>query len=367
MPSDVFFADMRTKPGLNMLDKVDRIFERAGFDKLISPKDLVAVKVHFGEIGNTTYVRPQFIRRVVDKISAMGGKTFVTDANTLYVGARANAVDHIKTAVENGFAYSVVGAPVIIADGIKGKDYVNVTVDLKHFRTVKIASAACHADAMLVVTHFKGHEVSGFGGAIKNVGMGLGSRSGKQQMHSDLLPEVSAKKCIGCSMCIDWCPAGAIEIVEKKAVINEKKCIGCGECTVTCREQAIAVNWKTDHDAFQEKMVEYMVGVLKNKHGKVGYISFVMNITPDCDCCGWSDAPIVNDVGIVASTDPVALDQACVDLVNKQRPLTNTRLDGYVGVEDKFGGVHPMIDWSTQLAYAEEVGLGTRKYNLIKI
>lgn len=367
MPSDVFYADMRTKAGLSMLDKVDILFKRAGFDNLIQPKDLVALKVHFGEAGNTGFVRPQFIRRVVKQIEAKGGKPFLTDANTLYVGSRANAVDHFRTAVENGFAYSVVGAPVIIADGINGKDYIKVNVDLKHFKTVNIASAAYHADAMIVVSHFKGHEASGFGGTIKNVGMGLGSRSGKQQMHSDLLPQVAADKCIGCTKCTKWCPATAIDMKDKKAVIDEKKCIGCGECTVTCPQGAIGINWRTDPDDFQEKMVEYMAGAVKNKKDKVGYISFVMNVTPDCDCCGWSDAPIVNDVGILASLDPVALDQACVDLVNKQKPLLNSRLDGYVDVADKFGGVHPAIDWSTQLHYAEEVGLGTRKYNLIKV
>ncbi len=367
MASDVFFADMRTKQGLSLLDKVDQLFERAGFGNFISSKDLVAVKVHFGERGNTGYVRPQFVRRVVDKIAAKGGKPFLTDANTLYVGSRANAVDHLKTAVENGFAYSVVGAPVIIADGVNGKDYINVEVNLKHFHSVKIASAAHHADAMLVITHFKGHEVAGFGGAIKNVGMGLGSRSGKQQMHSDLLPSVTEDKCIGCAKCTNWCPAGCIKIVKKKAVINENKCLGCGECTVTCPEHAIAINWRSDPDTFQEKMVEYLAGVSKHKKGKMGYISFVIGVTPDCDCCGWSDAPIVSDVGILASTDPVALDQACVDLVNKQRSLTNTRLDGYVDVTDKFGGVHPMVDWRVQLEYAEEIGLGSRDYNLIKL
>lgn len=367
MASDVFFTNMRTKPGVSMLDKVDALFKRAGFDQLIEPKDLVAVKVHFGERGNTGYVRPQFIKRVVDQVAAKGGKPFLTDANTLYVGGRANAVDHFKTAVENGFAFSVVGAPVIIADGLNGKDFVNVDVELKHFKTVKIASAAYHADAMIVVSHFKGHEASGFGGTIKNVGMGLGCRSGKQQMHSELLPEISEDKCIGCTKCTKWCPAEAISMKDKKAFIDKDVCIGCGECTVTCPSQAIAINWRTDPDDFQEKMAEYMAGVIKNKKNKVGYISFVMNVTPDCDCCGYSDAPIVNDVGILASYDPVALDQACVDLVNKQKALPNTRLDGYVDVADKFGGVHPAIDWSTQLHYAQEIGLGSREYNLIKI
>ncbi len=367
MPSDVFFADMRTKQGLSLLDKVERLFERAGFQNFIQPRDLVAVKVHFGEKGNTAYIRPQFVRRVVDKIAERGGKPFLTDTNTLYRGSRADAVDHLKTAVENGFVFSVVGAPVIIADGLNGKDYINVEVKLKHFKSVKIASAAYHADAMLVISHFKGHEASGFGGAIKNVGMGLGSRSGKQQMHSDLLPWVTEEKCAGCARCTCWCPTGSIKIVDKKARIDESLCYGCGECTVTCPESAIAINWKSDPATFQEKMVEYMAGVVKNKKGKVGYISFVMNVTPDCDCCGWSDAPIVSDVGILASTDPVALDQACVDLVNKQRPLHNTRLDGHPDAEDKFGRVHPAINWSIQLRYAEEIGLGSRDYNLIKI
>lgn len=367
MPSDVFFADMRTKQGLSLLDKVDRLFERAGFADLIKPKDLVAVKVHFGERGNTSYVRPQFVRRIVDKIAAQGGKPFLTDANTLYVGSRANAVDHLRTAVENGFDFAVAGAPLIIADGLNGKDYINVEVSLKHFDMVKVASAAYHADAMIVVSHVKGHEAAGFGGAIKNVGMGLGSRSGKQQMHSDLRPRVTEEKCAGCARCTRWCQAGSIEMVNKKAFINEETCLGCGECTVTCPEQAIGINWISDPDDFQEKMAEYMYGVVRNKIGKVGYFNFVMDVTPDCDCCGWSDAPIVADVGILASTDPVALDQASVDLINKQKPLLNTRLDGYVDVEDKFGGVHPMIDWSVQLRYAQEIDLGTMDYNLIKI
>lgn len=367
MAADVFFTDMRTKQGLSLLDKVEKLFELAGFDQIIKPKELVAVKLHFGEKGNTGYIRPQFVRRVVDRIASAGGNPFVTDANTLYVGSRSNAVDHFRTSVENGFAYSVIGAPVIIADGLNGRDYVSVDVGLKNFQSVKIASAAYHADAMLVLTHFKGHEISGFGGAIKNVGMGLGSRSGKLQMHSDVLPVVTAEKCVGCGRCTVWCPAGCIKVTKKKARINEKKCMGCGECTVTCPERAIEVNWKSDPDTFQEKMVEYMAGALKNKKGKVGYISFVMNVTPDCDCCGWSDSPIVSDVGILASRDPVAIDQASVDLVNKQRPLTNTRLDGYVNVTDKFGGVHPMVDWGIQLEYAEQVGLGTRDYNLIKL
>ncbi|GAB4257650.1 DUF362 domain-containing protein [Thermincola ferriacetica] len=368
MAADVYFTDMRAKNGESLLDKVEKLFDRAGFKNIIQPKDLVAVKLHFGESGNTAYIRPQFFRRLVKKVKECEGRPFLTDANTLYVGTRSNAVDHLRTAIENGFDYAVVDAPLIIADGLNGKDYVKVKINGKHFSEVNIASAVYHADSMLVVSHFKGHEASGFGGAIKNLGMGTGSRSGKQMMHSSVLPKVDADKCIGCTKCTHWCPADAITVNEKVARISEEKCIGCGECTVTCPAHAIAINWKTDPDDFQEKMVEYCIGAMANKKGKVGFITFVMNVTPDCDCCGWSDAPIVNDVGILASMDPVALDQACVDLVNKQKALPNTRLDGYhFDVDDKFGGVHPMIDWAVQLAYGAEIGLGTREYNLIKV
>ncbi len=368
MAADVFFTDLRAKNGLSLLDKVENLFSKAGFDQLIDPKDMVAIKLHFGERGNTAFIRPQFIRRIVNKVNEFGGKPFLTDANTLYVGSRANAIDHLHTAIENGFDYSVAGAPLVIADGLNGKDYVKVKINKKHFKEVKIASAIHHADALLVVSHFKGHEATGFGGAIKNLGMGSGSRSGKQMMHSNVLPKVDENKCIGCAKCTLWCPAKAIKVVGQKAQIDEAKCMGCGECTVTCPSNAIAINWKTDPEEFQEKIVEYAIGAAKGLKNKIGFISFVMNVTPDCDCCGWSDAPIVNDVGILASTDPVAIDQASVDLVNKQKALPNTRLDGYhFDLDDKFGGVHPMIDWAIQLEYGEEAGLGTRKYNLIKV
>ncbi|GAW91504.1 DUF362 domain-containing protein [Calderihabitans maritimus] len=366
MAAEVYFADMRAKKGSNLLDKVERLFDRAGFAELIAPKDLVALKVHFGERGNTAYIRPTFVRRIVDKVKKKGGKPFLTDANTLYVGSRANAVDHLETAIENGFAYAVVGAPLIIADGLTGKDYIKVPISGKHFKEVKIGSVVYHADAIIGVTHFKGHEATGFGGTIKNIGMGLGSRSGKQMMHSDILPSINPEKCVACGKCIPWCPGEAIEIREKKAVIITDKCMGCGECTVTCPQQAIAINWKTEPDVIQEKMAEYALGVLQDKKNKAGFFSFVMNVTPDCDCFSWSDAPIVPDVGILASRDPVALDQACLDLVNDQIALTNSRLGNKNDYEDKFRCIHG-IDGTLQLTHAEKLGLGSRRYELIKI
>ncbi len=405
MAAEVYFVDMRTRSGLNLLDKVDRLFDRAGFADFIGPGDLVALKIHFGERGNLAYIRPQFLRRLVQKVKAQQGKPFLTDANTLYVGSRANSVDHLETAIENGFDYSVVGAPLIIADGLNGKEYNNVEINQRHFQEVKIASAIHQADALLAVTHFKGHEITGFGGAIKNLGMGSGARSGKQMMHSDVKPRITEKDCIGCGKCVDWCPAQAMSVAEvegqaavleaepqlvakeaaktkvktqaktkaksskiqKLARIDYDKCIGCGECTVTCPQMAIKVSWKTRPETLQEKMVEYTLGVLKSKVGKLGCISFLTNISPDCDCFGWNDTPVVADIGILASRDPVAIDQAAIDLVNSQPSLANSVIGSRPQGEDIFRAVRPDIDWSPQLAYGEQVGLGSRQYKLIRI
>lgn len=367
MSAEVFFTDMRAERKKSLLDKVEKLFDAAGLPQVIESDDLVAVKLHFGERGNTGYIRPQFLRRIVKRVKEAGGKPFLVDANTLYAGSRSNAVDHLQTAVENGFVYSVVEAPLIIADGLTGKDYVSVKVNRKNFKEVKIGSAAYHADVIIAVTHFKGHELTGFGGVLKNLGMGLGARSGKQMMHSDVLPSINPDKCKACGKCIEWCPAGAIRVLNGVSVIDEKKCIGCGECTVTCPAGAIKINWKTEPDIIQEKIVEYAEGVLKNKNGKYGFITFITNVSPDCDCCGWSDASLVRDIGILASRDPVALDQACIDLVNQEKALAGSRLEGKGDVTDKFRALYPDVDWSRQLAYAEEIGLGTRKYKIKKI
>lgn len=365
----VYYTDMRATQKFNLIDKLGKLFSEAGLNEIVAPKDLVAIKLHFGEKGNTGYIRPQFIRKIVNEVKKSGGKPFLTDANTLYVGSRSNAVDHLQTAIENGFTYAVVDAPLVIADGLNGKDNINVPVNMKHCKEVKIGSAVVSASALIAVTHFKGHEVVGFGGVIKNLGMGCGSKAAKQIMHSDMLPSVKQDKCKACSRCHQWCPTGAIAVGGlKKAVVDEKLCIGCGECTVTCPHGAIGINWRNNQkDALQEKIVEYTAGVLKNKKGKSGFITFLTNITPECDCFSFSDAPVVRDMGILASLDPVAVDQACIDLVNRERGLPGSKLEGHEAAEDKFRALYPNIDWRRQLEYGEEIGLGSRTYELIKI
>ncbi len=368
MTSKVYFAPFRAqKNSENLVNMVTRLFEKAGFDECISENDLTAIKVHFGETGNTTFLSPVYVKRVVDSVKKAGGNPFVTDANTLYFGTRSNAVDHLNTAIQHGWLPSVIGAPIIIADGLIGKDSVEVEVNLNHFDKVTLASACVNANSLMVVSHFKCHMVGGIGGAIKNLGMGFGTRAGKQQMHSDLNPVVDVDMCIGCGKCVKWCPKDAITLTDGKAYIDPETCYGCGECLVTCGPKAIKIRWDSSARSLQEKMIEYCMGAIKGKEGKVGYISFVMNVTPHCDCVGWSDAPIVPDIGILASKDPIALDQACADMVNKEKVNPNSRI--VEGVEKGLDNIRAAndLDWTYQLEYGEKVGLGSRKYEIIKI
>ena len=371
MVSKVYYTDLRTKSS-SLLDKAEKVLRQAGLAKIVTPQDLVAIKIHFGESGNLAYIKPPYVRRIVEMIKKLEGRPFLTDANTLYVGSRANSVDHLETAIRNGFDYAVVGAPLIIADGLNGKDYVKVKIEGDHFKEVNIGSNAYHADAMVVMSHFKCHELTGFGGALKNLGMGLGSRSGKQQMHSDVLPVVQDGKCTGCTKCMQWCPAQAIamEVWEgnkkgQKASIIASKCWGCGECMVSCQFGAINPNWKTRPEVMQEKMIEYALGAVQDKTEKTIYINFVMDISPDCDCFNHNDFPIVQDIGILASTDPVALDMACVDLVNSMPALPGSCIAGTGAGVDKFRAVHPNIAWESQLQHAVKMGLGSMEYELI--
>jgi len=366
--SKVYFSDLRASARENLLSKLVRLVDCCGLEDIITPRSLVALKMHFGEKGNTAFIRPLFIRQIVGRVKDLGASPFLTDCNTLYAGTRSDSVSHLNTATENGFAYSVVNAPIIIADGMRGASFSRVKIDQEIIKTAYLGKEIVESDVLISVAHFKGHELSGFGGTIKNLGMGCASRKGKLEQHSGLSPKVKRKKCVGCGDCLQHCAQKAISLKEEKAMIDPEKCVGCGECILICPNGAIDIRWSSDIQIFQEKLVEYTLAVLKGKQEKALFLNFLTNISPACDCYGHSDAPIVHDIGIMASKDPVAIDQASVDLVNRQAAaegscVTKCKEPG----EDKFKGIYPKIDWTIQLAHAEKIGLGSREYEVVTI
>ncbi len=377
MTADVFFIDLKATSKENLPQKLSRLIKTAGIKDILKENDLTAIKIHFGEKGNTAYIRPVFIRQVIETIKEYRAKPFLTDANTLYAGTRSNTVSHIHTAIENGFSYSSMDStPIIIADGLRGKNEKKIKIDQKNCKHVYIGSEIIDSDALISVSHFKGHELTGFGGTLKNIGMGCASRKGKLDMHSKVSPKIKRKTCIGCAECEKHCPVTAIELKpaktselkDAKAYLDPKKCIGCAECIVRCPTGSVMINWNQTVPVFLEKMIEYTFGVLKNKNGRSLFINFITDISPKCDCLPYNEAPIVNNIGILASTDPVAIDQASADLVNEQKALSGTLLQTNLNPgEDKFKGLYPYVDWESQLGYAQKLGLGTRKYKLVKL
>lgn len=368
MTADVFFAGHRARGDSDSRTaKIRRLFTEAGIGGCIRERDLCAIKVHFGERGCDTHVNPVHVRQVVDLVRAEGGRPFLTDTATLYSGSRSHAVDHIATAISHGFDYAVVGAPIIIADGLRGGHFAEVKVGKKHFDRVFIAGDIARADSMVVISHFTGHDLAGFGGAIKNLAMGCAPAMGKREMHQAhtmTIPE----KCRGCGSCVEICPAGALSLVGEKASLDRETCIGCGECMTVCLQSAIEFDWTVDIPPFVERLVEYACGALEGKRGRAGFFNFLLSITPDCDCVRWSDAPIVPDIGILASRDPVAIDAASLDLVNREIGLPGTLLHAHHKPgEDKFRGVWEYTRGDLQLSYAEECGLGEREYRLREI
>ena len=353
--STVYFTDMSTTPGMSLLQKLKLLVDRTGISEVVKKDDLVAIKIHFGEYGNMAYIRPNYVRVLTDRVKELGGKPFLTDANTLYKGSRSNAIDHLWTATVNGFVQEVTGAPLVIADGLRGSDEVEVPIDGQYVKNAKIGSAIALSNVVIAVTHFKGHEQTGFGGTLKNLGMGSASRSGKLEQHSTSKPVVVTDNCTACGMCERHCPTGAVKVVKgengkRYALIDYDACIGCGECVAMCDYGAMTPQWNASSDLLSMKIAEYSKAVLKDKRGL--FISFITNVSPDCDCWSINRPPVAPDIGIAASIDPVALDQACIDLVIKT-----------VG-KDPFHEVHPEVSWKAQLEHGEKIGLGSRKYEL---
>ena len=392
-PSKVYFCDLHTHMGDGLPNKLKRLIKRAGIGQIDFENKFVAIKMHLGEPGNLSYLRPNYARAVVDVVRELGGKPFITDCNTLYVGGRKNALDHLDSAYANGFNPFQTGCHTIIADGLKGLDEVEVPVaGGEYVKNAKIGRALMDADIVISLTHFKGHEQAGFGGAMKNLGMGGGSRAGKMEQHSAGKPSVNAEACIGCRQCTKICAHGAFSFDEVRehttasgktrevhvATIDHDRCVGCGRCIGVCNQDAICPDCSAAADVLNCKIAEYTQAIVQDRPSF--HISLAMDISPNCDCHPENDTPIINDIGMFASFDPVAIDQACADAAMAQTPLPNTVLtesaekmghkhEHLHGDQacDPFCIAHPDTDWRTCIAHAEKIGLGTSKYELIEV
>ena len=389
----VYFTNLRTHGRESQLDKLKRLVYRAGIDQIDFENKFVAIKIHFGELGNLSFLRPNYARAVADVVKELGGKPFLTDCNTLYVGSRKNALEHIDTAYQNGFTPYATGCQVIIADGIKGTDEALVSVkNGEYVKEAKIGHALMDADIVISLTHFKGHEQAGFGGAMKNLGMGGGSRAGKMEQHAAGKPSVNGGRCIGCHACEKICAHDAFSFDEVRehttasgktrevhvASIDHDRCVGCGRCIGVCNQDAICPDYDAAADVLNYKIAEYTQAIVQDRPNF--HISLAMDISPNCDCHAENDTPIIGDIGMFASFDPVAIDQACADAAMAQVPLPNTVLTESAEkmerehehlhgdqAHDPFCITHPDTDWRACIAHAEKIGLGTSKYELIEV
>lgn len=365
--SNVYFTNFRTTYQENLLQKLERLVKKAGMLEGIDfSNKYTAIKIHFGEPGNLSYLRPNYAKVIVDLIKAQGGKAFLTDCNTLYVGGRKNALDHLDTAYTNGYNPFATGCHVLIADGLKGTDETLVPIDGEYIKEAKIGRAIMDADIFISLTHFKGHESTGFGGALKNIGMGCGSRAGKMEMHNAGKPHVVASRCVGCGACKKVCAHSAITITDRKASIDHSKCVGCGRCIGVCPMDAVDSACDESNDILNCKIAEYTYAVIRDRPNF--HISLVVDVSPNCDCHSENDVPIVPNVGMFASFDPVALDVACADAVNSQ-PVTPGSLlsESAHDHHDHFTDTHPDTNWKTAIDHAVKLGLGNKDYNLIAI
>ena len=365
--SKVYYTNMRTTLNENLLQKLERLVKQAGMlDQIDFSNKFTAIKLHFGEPGNLSYLRANYSKVLVDLIRLQGGRVFLTDCNTLYVGRRKNALDHLDSAYEDGYNPFATGCHVIIGDGLKGTDDVLVPVNGDYVKEAKIGRAVMDADIIISLTHFKGHEAAGFGGTLKNIGMGCGSRAGKMEMHNSGKPHVVTEQCIGCGVCEKQCAHGAITVQSGNALIDNTKCVGCGRCIGTCPMDAVEADNDEANNILNKKIAEYVLAVLQGRPHF--HISLVIDVSPYCDCHSENDIPIVPDVGLFASFDPVALDLACVDAVNRQPVIADSKLgrSGHL-IGDYFTNTHPDTDWKASIDHAVKLGLGSREYELITI
>ena len=372
--SKVFFTDFRTKAhGDGLPTKLRKLILKAGLADIDMDGKFVAIKMHFGELGNISYLRPNYARAVVEAVKSLGGKPFLTDCNTMYPGSRKNAIEHLYCAWDNGFTPLTVGCPIIIGDGLKGTDDVDVpVVGGEYVKSAKIGRAVMDADIFISLNHFKGHEMTGFGGAIKNIGMGCGSRAGKTDQHSGGQPRISEKRCRGCMKCLAQCANNGLyfDADTRKMKVNTDNCVGCGRCLGACNFDAISFENEQAPELLNRRMAEYAKAVVDGRPNF--HISLVLDISPNCDCHAENDAPILPNIGMFASADPLALDQACVDACLAATPMPGSQLYDHMHSpdfhdhHDHFKNSTPESEWRSCLEHAEKIGLGTRQYELIK-
>lgn len=371
MKSKVYYSNLRTKQGVNLLTKLEKLIKKAGIEEIDFKEKFVAVKIHFGEPGNLAFLRPNYAKVVCDVVKKLGGKPFLTDCNTLYVGRRKNALDHLEAAYENGFSPFSTGVHVIIADGLKGLDETEVSIDGEYVKKAKIGKAIMDADIVISLNHFKGHESTGFGGALKNLGMGCGSRAGKMEMHCSGKPIFHKEKCVGCHMCAKNCAHGAISFdANNKVEIDHSKCVGCGRCIGSCNFNAIGVPWDEANDVLNYKIAEYTYAIIKDRPHF--HISLVVDVSPNCDCHDENDLAIVPNIGMFASFDPVALDCACADAVNRAPIIKGSALDEAFADHcdhhhDHFKMNHPQTNWKSCVEHAQKLKIGSMDYELIEV
>ena len=373
--SKVYFTDFRTKArGDGMPTKLKKLMLKAGIGDIDMDGKFVAIKMHFGELGNISFLRPNYARAVVDVVNELGGKPFLTDCNTLYPGSRKNALEHMYCAWENGFTPLTVGAPIIIADGLKGTDDVAVPVNGgEYVKEARIGRAVMDADVFISLTHFKGHESTGFGGTIKNIGMGCGSRAGKKDQHSHGKAQIDEASCRGCKRCLRECANDGLVFDEatRKMHVDLDHCLGCGRCLGACNFDAISFGEDNANEMLCCRMAEYTKAVVDGR--PQFHISLIVDVSPNCDCHSENDAPILPNIGMFASFDPLALDQACVDACMAANPMPGSQLwdnmkkPGFADWGDPFKNSTPESEWRACLDHAEKIGLGTREYELIKL
>lgn len=372
--STVYFTDFRTKIyGEPIPQKFKRLIKTAGIGNIDFDGKFVAIKMHFGELGNLSFLRPNYAKALVDVVKELGGKPFLTDCNTMYPGFRKNALEHLYCAWENGFTPLTVGCPIIIADGLKGTDDIDVPVaGGEYIKNAHIGRAIMDADIFISLSHFKGHEETGFGGAIKNIGMGCGSRAGKKDQHSGGKAHIDPVLCRGCRKCQKECANGGLVFDEdrRKMTISEN-CVGCGRCLGACNFDAISFADSFANEMLGRRMAEYTKAVIDGRPNF--HISLIVDVSPNCDCHSENDAPIIPNIGMLASFDPLALDQACVDLCNAATPFKNGQIGDnmakpdFVNYYDTFKNSRPTTNYKECLEHAEKIGVGTRAYELVTL